>query len=365
MHTNTRVFIVRTTSACNLACSYCYMPEKGEARMPASLAARLIDEAAGLTSAGQVFIWHGGEPLLMGRKFFETVIERQRAHGLDYVNALQTNGYGLSDAMVDFFAENDFHLAVSLDIPAARHDACRRGKAGQPTFERIVANLDRLRRRGLPVAALAVVADLDTPPEVYTAFIERHGLDSLALNLEFDLALGSDTAAGRRYAALLAALYRHACDSPRPFAQREAGAVIEHLMGRPASLCWHAERFCGETHAAVTETGDVWLGCDKFIDSPFGFARLGNFTETPLAELLEGPATTALNARLAHQRSACAGGCSIGSHCRGGCIHEALSIAARGEARGEQIGCLARRSLFDTIAADFAPKGQAPCSRTA
>jgi uncharacterized protein len=359
MRQDVRVFIVRTTNACNLACSYCYMPDKGEMRMPAELAARLIDAAATLPADSQVFVWHGGEPLLMGRAFFETVVERQRLHGLDCVNAIQTNGYGLSDAMVDFFAERDFRLAVSLDIPAARHDACRRSKAGRPTFEQVAAGLDRLRRRGLAVAALAVVADLDTPPQDHVAFVERYGLDSLALNLEFDLALGRDAAAGARYGALLSALYRHACDSPRPFAQREAGAAIEHLLGRPASLCWHSETFCGADHAAITETGDVYLGCDKFIDSPFAFARLGNFLETPLAELLEGPATRALNARLEPMRRACAAGCAIGAACRGGCIHEALSVAARGEARGDQIGCIARRSLFDAIAADFTPKGSA------
>jgi len=361
-----RVFIVRTTNACNLACSYCYMPEKGTTNMPLDLAEQLIDQAVELSGDTLVFIWHGGEPLLMGRRFFEGIIARQSRHDRAFINAVQTNGYGLNDTMAAFFANHGFHVSVSLDMPRARHDACRRTrKDDRPSFERIAGNLDLLRRHGLPVSVLAVVGDLTYPVEEYRAFIDEHRLDSLALNLDFDLALKTDPALGARYTALLDGLYRHAEAAQRPFALREATTVIEHLRHLPVSLCWHSETFCGDNHCAISETGDVYLGCDRFIDGPFDFARLGNLRERPLAEILNAPEALALNRRLAALRVGCTGGCSAAAACRGGCIHEALSIAAAGATRGNQIGCTARRALLDTIRHDFRSESEAPCSATA
>lgn len=361
-----RVFIVRTTDSCNLACSYCYMPEKGTTRMPIDLAESLIDQAVALPEETLVFVWHGGEPLLMGRRFFEAIVERQRRHDRTFVNAVQTNGYGLGEAMVAFFAEHDFHVSVSLDVPRARHDACRRTRRGdRPSFDRIVGNLELLRRHGLPVAALTVVGDLTYPVEDHTALIEELRLDSLAVNLDFDLAVVADPQLGARYAALLCGLYRHAEACARPFALREANAVIEHLRRLPVGLCWHAETFCGDDHCAITEKGDVHLGCDRFIDGPFDFTRLGNLRETALANLLNAPETLALNRRLAALRGRCRAGCSAAAACRGGCIHEALSIEATGATRGTQIGCTARRTLLDCIRDDFSSQGEAACSAIA
>lgn len=159
MQQDVRVFIVRTTNACNLACSYCYMPDKGETRMPAELAARLIDAAATLPATSQVFVWHGGQPLLMGCSSRPSS-SASACTGSIMSTPSRPMGYGLPDAMVDFFAERDFRLAVT-DIPAAR-DAPAGGArpAGRPSSRSPPVSTAAPARSGRG-GALAVVADLE------------------------------------------------------------------------------------------------------------------------------------------------------------------------------------------------------------
>ena len=70
------------------------------------------------------FVWHGGEPTLLGVDFFRRVVELQkpyRAHK-EIRNTLQTNALRLDDAWCEFFKANDFFIGVSLDGPQAIHD---------------------------------------------------------------------------------------------------------------------------------------------------------------------------------------------------------------------------------------------------
>jgi len=95
------------------------------------------------------FIWHGGEPLLMGIQFYEKVVELQKRYkreGQTIENDLQTNGTLISQEWVDFFKANDFHVGVSLDGPPEVHNANRVFRSGQGSFEQVMRGYDCSRR---------------------------------------------------------------------------------------------------------------------------------------------------------------------------------------------------------------------------
>ena len=66
--------IMKVVSTCNLACRYCDADIYSNRRMSLDTLSQVITKA--LNYADYVeFIWHGGEPLLMGIQFYEKAVE--------------------------------------------------------------------------------------------------------------------------------------------------------------------------------------------------------------------------------------------------------------------------------------------------
>jgi uncharacterized protein len=64
------------------------------------------------------FIWHGGEPLLLGRDFFRKALSLQEKflQPRRYVlNSIQTNGTLIDEAWCEFFGRNKFTVGISID----------------------------------------------------------------------------------------------------------------------------------------------------------------------------------------------------------------------------------------------------------
>ena len=141
-------------SLCNLDCAYCYYLDKSalyggrEPRMS-------MDTLEGVTrayiEANDVpevqFVWHGGEPLLLGLDFFRKAVQFQRkyAGGKTVFNSIQTNGTLLDAAWARFFRENNFLVGLSLDGPEDIHDRYRTDRGGAPTFRKVTDGLRILR----------------------------------------------------------------------------------------------------------------------------------------------------------------------------------------------------------------------------
>jgi uncharacterized protein len=60
---------------------------------------------------------------------------------------LITNGYLLTEKMVDFFKEKDVMVDVSLDGPEEEHNKFRVTKKGEKTWDKIMDNLYRIKQR--------------------------------------------------------------------------------------------------------------------------------------------------------------------------------------------------------------------------
>ena len=67
------------------------------------------------------YIWHGGEPLLLGINFYKKAIEFQEKAkyetGCNYDNSLQSNLTLLNNEYIDFFKNNDFSIGSTLTAP--------------------------------------------------------------------------------------------------------------------------------------------------------------------------------------------------------------------------------------------------------
>ncbi|MEL7488646.1 MAG: radical SAM protein, partial [Pseudomonadota bacterium] len=154
--------VVKVTERCNIACSYCYFFFKEDqtyASRPAALSldscdalCRFLQEGVrecGLKSVRICF--HGGEPLLMGRKRFDEVCRRITSAIGDQCwlrFTIQTNGMLIDDEWVALISKWNSGVGISLDGEKSANDAFRIDHKGRGTYERAAAGLKRLVKSG-------------------------------------------------------------------------------------------------------------------------------------------------------------------------------------------------------------------------
>lgn len=298
---------------CNLDCKYCFYLEK-EKLYPGAPSWKMSDDllesyirqyiAAQPTDIVS-FAWQGGEPTLLGLEYFEKIVELQQqyAQGKKIENALQTNGVLLDERWAKFLAENDFLVGISIDGPRELHDYYRVDKGGQPTFDKVMRGIHRLKETGVRFNTLTVVNRKNSthPLEVYrflkeigSGFIqfipiveriaEKTPPDGLVLiSPDSDvLAKVSDwSVEPLQYGKFLSAIFdewvRH--DVGSTFVQM-FDVTLESWLGMQPSLCIFSET-CGSA-MAMEHNGDLY-SCDHYV---YPENKLGNILENPLVSLV-------------------------------------------------------------------------------
>lgn len=163
-----RSIVLKLTQVCNIDCSYCYVyhhEDRSYASLPKFIGddalARLggdlsaVLDATGWENAQIVF--HGGEPLMVGKRRFRAIVAGLRAACARLNFSLQSNGVLLDEEWVEILRDLGVQLSISIDGYGEAHDKARIDRKGRGTFERIVRRIDMLHRRAMPFGALCVV----------------------------------------------------------------------------------------------------------------------------------------------------------------------------------------------------------------
>ena len=122
--------------------------------------------------------WQGGEPMLRGLEFFRSSIEltnRYRQPNQRIFHAIQTNGTLIDADWAAFFKANNFLVGLSLDGPQFCHDAYRRDRHNQGSFDEVIRGWRCLEKYGVDVNILCTVhaANQEYPLEVYHFFRDQ------------------------------------------------------------------------------------------------------------------------------------------------------------------------------------------------
>lgn len=156
VHLNNLCFEV--TDACNLACKYCgyrdlYIDydERHGINMPFGVGKRLIDylcsiwrdNPSGRLKNQTVISFYGGEPLI-NSSFIREMVAYVKSLDIDrkFEFGMTTNAM-LLDKQMDFLAQNNFRLLISLDGDF-RGNAYRVTKNGEPSFDKVFSNCKKL-----------------------------------------------------------------------------------------------------------------------------------------------------------------------------------------------------------------------------
>ena len=299
-------WVVEASTFCNLRCAYCYQWDglADRRRMPLELWRKvlraacdyhLLEEARHGTPMSTRIIWHGGEPLALPLDYltrtFELKEEVVAAAGIAperVTTTMQTNLYAVSDATIDVLKRHRVGFGVSFDVVRG----VRLSVDGRTSEDRVLVNLDRLRRAGITCGAITVLAGHTCGMicDVFDFWAER-GFSFRVL----PLFAGPPSRDAGRYAAsetdlvdALCRLFAHWMKSPASIAvaplDEWLANVVRHLLGLRAHA--YDRRRRGESVLVVRPDGSL------FQVAELGEAALclGDLTRQTMVEVLQSDA---------------------------------------------------------------------------
>ena len=325
------LLIKPASSLCNMGCKYCFYRDVAENRntrsfgiMSEQTCEAMLKNVFSYADAPVSFTFQGGEPTLAGEKyyrFFHKTVEKYNTRSLPVSFSLQTNGYGISDGLIEIFKKYNYLLGVSLDGDKELHDSLRTTVRGEPTYDKINETLKRLDSLKIDYNILTVITEnvARRGDEVYKKLRDR-GFRFLQFipyvsdfgneneSLPYTLTNGS-------YAKFLNETfkqYRSDFVSGRYVSVRQFDNFVRIAANMPPECCGMG----GTCYAnLVVEADGSTYPCDFYVLDKW---RMGNITEDPIEALLHSDGARRF-VKESHFVSDECRACQYLPICRGGC----------------------------------------------
>lgn len=183
------VITLQITQQCNLRCEYCVYSGKYQNRghsseiMDDTVARQSIDFLAlhSIDSSHVHIGFYGGEPLLRFQ-FIKDQIDyaHKRLHGKQITFGLTTNGTLLNREIIEYFAENNVSIIISLDGDKVSHDKNRKfANSEKGSFDIIINKLKEICEfypEYFKTISFNVVIDPETPFKNTALFFKNNSL---------------------------------------------------------------------------------------------------------------------------------------------------------------------------------------------
>ncbi|MBQ8995714.1 MAG: anaerobic sulfatase maturase [Oscillospiraceae bacterium] len=338
-------------SACNLRCRYCYylpVHVSGNQRMSHETLEKMIRNVIESSQGPTVsFVWHGGEPTLVGLDFYRETVDLQKKYlpeGWEAWNNLQTNGYDLDDEWCAFLRDNHFDVGLSIDGTKANHDWFRKDASGKDTYDRVRGSVLRLKEYGIHPDLLCTVTahTVQDPIGIYEALRDL-GTGWMqfipVVNRAQDGTVLPESVTPEQYGDFLCQIFNR-------WIYHDLGKVnvqlfielINVLAGGEASLCWLQET-CGKV-PVIEADGGVY-SCDHFVREQYYLGTL----DDPISDLITGEKQASFHIEKKEGLTGKCLSCPYLSLCHGGCPKDRFLVNENGE-QGQYYLCEGLRQLF-------------------
>ena len=317
-------FMIVPSLSCQASCSYCFGPHKGKimdeptAQLTAKYLRYIVDELGGHEAN---IIFHGGEPLLAPINLWKTLLKAltQCFKGLTLRLNVQSNLWNLNEDFLTLFSEFSVTIGTSIDGPEELCDLNR----GQGYYHKTMAGIEKARKRGLSVSAIATLTR-QTAGEVQqiASFFQKQNLP-----LVFHGAIKGLMATTapwalhpNEYADTLIGLYPWYIQNRKHMRIDTLDQYISALVKGRVQVCTFQD--CLGTFLCIGPDGAI-TACQRFAGQEEH--QLGNINTLPtFAALMASPEAMRLKQRQEEVKSRCQG-CEDYNVCKGGCYYSALS----------------------------------------
>ncbi len=325
---NTFSLLIKPASAdCNLRCEYCFYIDhlekiKGIPRMSDEILKKMIASYMETNQNNNyAFGWQGGEPMIMGLKFFQRAVELQKLYappGAVISNGLQTNGTLITSDFARFLGEYKFLLGVSLDGPAYVHNYYRKTISQKPTHNLVMRGIEYLRQKEVEFNILILVnhENVRKASEIYQYLREQgfyyHQYIPCVEYNEIN-SPESFSITGEEWGNFLCDLFDQWIKKDmHKISIRLFDSILEYLVYGRYNVCYMGKNCC--QYFVIEYDGSVYP-CDFFVREDL---LLGNVLYDKWADILKSPIYRKFGQEKANWHKSCSS-CPFINLCHGDC----------------------------------------------
>lgn len=329
------VVVAKPTRVCNANCSYCSSPpleEMGESWEPEwnfETFKLYFDKVYPHMVDGAFWIWHGGEPMLMGAEFYKKCYEYALVHMNRegrYINfSMQSNMLAYSDKWKDVF-QNIFGGSLSTSFDP--DESNRTMKGNWETYSRVFKrSLDKMLDDGFRPMVIGVYKEENAHlmHQVYD-WSKSRGSGAFPVRFNYCVPTGRSGNTGElispaTYGNTLVEVYdRWIKDAPE-FTITPLDQMFKKVIGVDGEGHCPWTRRCGGRFLAIEPNGDVY-NCTDFADLDPKY-RFGNLTTDNVEDMLKSQPSVQIRRRSNQVPASCMA-CEHFDDCEGGCARDSV-----------------------------------------
>lgn len=348
--------IIKGTNGCNLACSYCSLGEKKNFKYVNKQTLEDIfiyscKYARKRKETTVNFILHGGEPTLIEIDVYKFAIDsvKRQFSDLEILISMQSNGFMITDEFIEFIHEYDIHIGISIDGSEEIHDLERCSVGKEPTYRRVVNNIENMKDKGIKVSCLMVLTQnaIGKGYEYLRFFEKKHIHLKINPLLNYgevyehpELTLHSGD-----YAKYLIGLYEYSIEKDIAVTISPNDNILQAILNNQRMCECSFNKECNKHFLCIDYKGDVYP-CGKFSD--MDIFKLGNIYDKSEINIEKG-IMQKLTQRKNNNIPLKCRKCKYLYMCNGGCSAEAV---IDGDFNAVPILCEDYKMLFEYFSKD-------------
>lgn len=311
--------LVIPTDICNMNCKYCY--HEAHFTEQTMMTHEVLEKLMAITIPNYQrvhFIWHGGEPLVMGLDFYKGALELQKKYSNNTQkvrNSIQTNLTLVDDNWVNFFIENKFGVGSSFD------GVCNDYTRGQS--EQILAGRGKIIGQGGQCGNIMVVSKLNIHSLIDSyEFFKKNNINykmNMYIRTDNTDASYSMSLTGSEYACAMIELFDYwKNDTNSTIRVDPFEEIISYILFRRKMTCCHTS--CLGKWIAVRYNGLI-TNCNRYYPDKYHFGNI--IAMRDIREAFESDGFKNMLSDAISRRKKCKA-CAIYDYCRGGCNNAAM-----------------------------------------
>lgn len=330
------VIIAKPTRVCNANCSYCSSPpleEMGldwEPEWNFDIFKKYFDKVFPYVVDGAWWIWHGGEPMLMGPDFYEKTYEYAKTQMKKYnktINfSMQTNLLGYSTNKWFNVFRNIFNGSISTSFDPDEKN--RKIKQSSENYSKVFKNsLKNLTNDGFRPLVIGVYSE-ENAHLMYKMYEWALQENNFSIRLNYCHPSGriygeKEMISNETYSKYLLEIYDRWIEDAPNFTITPLDQMFKKVMNLDGHGHCPWLKDCGGKFMNIEPNGDVY-NCSEFADigTEYCYGNLNDESKTVL-DLLNSEPAKKIKRRGVLLPNSCLN-CEHFEECEGGCMRDSL-----------------------------------------